>query len=137
MNDGGTLTPELALLSGSNLRNGSGANSDPSTYAQFRSWLLNATATNMAYMLSAQTGGDGVKRRGGIRKRGLPHPLPRCHERQRERFRERERDPVGGEYGAWCPWINDFGKPYRSYQEALKNCLDDANNKQELRAVGS
>ncbi|MBI4283940.1 MAG: hypothetical protein HY663_05665 [Chloroflexi bacterium] len=54
MNDGGTVAPELALLSSRNLRNADGSNFDPATYAAFRTWILSATATNMAYMLSAQ-----------------------------------------------------------------------------------
>src|SRR5207248_7524335 len=54
MNDGGTLAPELALLSGLCLADANGNNFDPTTYDQFRTWLLNANAVNMAYMLSAQ-----------------------------------------------------------------------------------
>jgi len=49
------------LLTSLNLRNATGANYDVSTstafsttYSSFRSWILGATATNMAYMLSAQ-----------------------------------------------------------------------------------
>jgi hypothetical protein len=54
MNDGGSDGPELSLLSGLNLVGASGLPFDPSNYAQFRTWLLSANATNMAYMLSAQ-----------------------------------------------------------------------------------
>ena len=54
MNDGGSLYPELGLLSGLNLRKADGTAFDPANYAAFRTWILNATATNMAYMLSAQ-----------------------------------------------------------------------------------
>lgn len=49
------------LLNGLNLRNANGTDFDvPTTgsfanaYAAFRTWILNATATNMSYMLSAQ-----------------------------------------------------------------------------------
>lgn len=54
MNDGGTLAPELALLSSFNLRSANGTHFNPTLYTGFRTWLLSATATNMAYMLSAQ-----------------------------------------------------------------------------------
>lgn len=73
MHDGGSVGPELALLSGLCLRNGNGTNFDPNCYCAsgacppgvtadctgspkypFRTWLLSANATNMAYMLSAQ-----------------------------------------------------------------------------------
>ena len=43
-----------AFLTGLNLRNANGSNFDPTSYTGFRTWLLNATATNMSYMLSAQ-----------------------------------------------------------------------------------
>jgi SdrD B-like protein len=49
------FTPaDLAALVAFNLRNANGSNFDPASYTQYRSWLLNANATNMAYMLSAQ-----------------------------------------------------------------------------------
>jgi hypothetical protein len=45
---------DLAMLVGLNLRSGNGDPFDPANYSALRTWLLNATATNMAYMLSAQ-----------------------------------------------------------------------------------
>jgi type II secretory pathway component PulJ len=45
---------DLAMLVALNLRNANGTNFDPGNYAALKNWLLNATATNMAYMLSAQ-----------------------------------------------------------------------------------
>jgi hypothetical protein len=45
---------DLAAMVTLNLRNADGSAFDPASYAKFRTWLLNATATNMAYMLSAQ-----------------------------------------------------------------------------------
>jgi len=44
----------LARLTGLNLVDANGAAFDPGSYASFRSWILSANATNMAYMLSAQ-----------------------------------------------------------------------------------
>jgi hypothetical protein len=37
-----------------NLRNGAGNSFDPVNHKQFKDWILSASATNMAYMLSAQ-----------------------------------------------------------------------------------
>ena len=54
INDGGTMEPELLLLRGRNLRNAAGAHFDPTTYSQFRTWLLDGNAVNMQYMLSVQ-----------------------------------------------------------------------------------
>lgn len=53
---GKTLLPGVVtLLGGLNLRNATGALVTPfANYAAFNTWILNATATNMAYMLSAQ-----------------------------------------------------------------------------------
>lgn len=50
--DGGASA--LAGLQAQNLRNANGNQFDPADYKAFRTWLLNATATNMSYMLSAQ-----------------------------------------------------------------------------------
>jgi len=45
---------DLAMLASLNLREANGNNFNPTTYAQFKTWLSKATSTNMAYMLSAQ-----------------------------------------------------------------------------------
>ena len=45
---------QLALLDSLNLVNANGTAFDPTTKEQVKTWLLKATATNMAYMLSAQ-----------------------------------------------------------------------------------
>ncbi len=54
MKDGGTAAPELALLSGYNLRNWNGTNFNPTTYTQYEIWNWGANSINMSYMLSAQ-----------------------------------------------------------------------------------
>ncbi|HUS14868.1 MAG TPA: hypothetical protein VM536_07590 [Chloroflexia bacterium] len=45
---------DRTFLINQNLRNANGTNFDPASYAAFRTWILSTTATNMAYMLSAQ-----------------------------------------------------------------------------------
>src|SRR6266567_2731075 len=47
-------TADLSYLGSLNLVNGAGTAFDPASYSTFRSWILSATAVNMAYMLSAQ-----------------------------------------------------------------------------------
>jgi hypothetical protein len=133
MNDGGTMVPELALLSSKNLRNAAGANFDPANYTSFRNWLLSATATNMAYMLSAQMAAMVLNVEAGfVNGSGLvyaPQLLPYT---------------VPGLNALGFISINDLlntanielglhglvlaGDVNRNYQEALKNALDDANN---------
>ena len=49
-----TSQSTLTFLSSLNLVKGDGTAFDPTTYCQFRTWILGATAVNMAYMLSAQ-----------------------------------------------------------------------------------
>src|SRR5262249_46598752 len=54
--NGTTLLPGVVtLLNGCQLRNANGTvHTFTNSYSAFRTWLLGATATNMAYMLSAQ-----------------------------------------------------------------------------------
>lgn len=56
---------DLAALRELNLRNADGSHFDPTTYAQLRTWLLNGTATNMAYMLSVQLAATVLSERDG------------------------------------------------------------------------
>jgi hypothetical protein len=121
MGDGGSDAPELARLAGLNLRNADGSAFNPTTYTQFRTWLLAANANNMAYMLSAQLAAMELNVEAGI---------------------------VSGSAivytGSGFTTINDLmaaantalgnngltlaGSPDRVAQEALKNALDSANN---------
>lgn len=43
-----------AVAVAQNLRDGAGNSFDPANHKQFKAWILSASATNMAYMLSAQ-----------------------------------------------------------------------------------
>lgn len=43
---------DLTAMTALRLRNSSGANFDPTTYAALKTWIQGATSTNMAYMLS-------------------------------------------------------------------------------------
>ena len=52
MADGGTLAPELGLLSSLKLVDATGADFDPTSHAELNTWLLDGNAVNMAYMLS-------------------------------------------------------------------------------------
>mgnify|MGYP001578846756 CR=1 FL=1 len=54
LNDDGGDATELALLGSLNLVNKDGTAFNPNNYSELKTWLNNAEATNMAYMLSAQ-----------------------------------------------------------------------------------
>lgn len=125
---------DLALMVGLNLRKANGDHFDPANYSAFRTWLRDARATNMAYMLSAQLSAMALNVHNGLVSGSAmvyaPELLPYA--------------PISG--------LNDLGfisikdliaeantelgmngytparHPSRAYQEALKNVIDKANN---------
>ena len=54
------------MLSALNLRNADGTPFDPANGQQLKSWLLKATGTNMAYMLSAQLAAMALNVHNGL-----------------------------------------------------------------------
>lgn len=125
---------DLAQMVSLNLRNANGSNFDPASYPSFKTWLGLANATNMAYMLSAQLSAMKLNVfNGKVNGTALiyaPQLLPFA--------------PIAGlnnlgfintnnlmlatnnELGSHGTTLS--GSLYRSYQEALKNVLDAANN---------
>lgn len=133
MNDGGTMVPELSLLSSLNLRDASGAHFNPATYASFRIWLLASEATNMAFKLSSHVAAMSLNVEAGFVGGGAlvhaPQLLP---------FTPAGLNALGfisigdlltaantelGLHGS-----TPAGNAFRAYQEALKDALDQANN---------
>lgn len=119
MNDGSSVASELALLSGYNLRTANGTDFNPADYQTFRTWILGATATNMAYMLSAQLAAMVLNVEAGFVD-GSAYYIP-----------------YGGTIDALLAAANTSldtynlttaGSPQRAYQETLKNHLDALNN---------
>ena len=132
---GGT-SGTLAFLSGLNLRNGSGADFDPTSYAGFRTWLLSATATNMAYMLSAQLAAMELNVRAGFVSESALVFAPGTQSANSAGFATvgdliAEANAELGTHG-----LALAGDAWRSYQEALKNALDAANNNQTFVQPG-
>lgn len=124
---------DLALMVSLNLCDGNGSNFDPANYGAFRSWLLGAKATNMAYMLSAQLSAMELNVfNGKVSGSALvyaPQLLP---------FHPTSLNALGfisitdlmsaanaelGSHG-----LTPSGNAFRASQEALKNALDAANN---------
>jgi hypothetical protein len=127
---------DLAMLTALNLRNASGGNADFTAYNPFRSWILNATATNMAYMLSAQlaamelnvyngnvNGGSLIYAPGTTSANG--YGFATVSAVMAEANASLGTDPVTVASGA-----------ARSYQEALKNALDNGNNNRNFVQAG-
>ncbi|MGA9162782.1 MAG: hypothetical protein WB297_18210 [Actinomycetota bacterium] len=128
MEDGGTSSPELALLSGLNLRNANGTAFNPTSYSQFKTWLLGATATNMSYMLSAQLASMALNVEAGfvdenslVYAPGVPGANALGFISVGELM-----DEANTELG--LDGITLVGDPERANQEAKKNALDKANN---------
>jgi hypothetical protein len=74
---GGGMTAALSYLRSLNLVNADGKDFDPTTFTQFRTWLLAADATNMSYMLSAQMAATALNVRcaGMDGDASIAHPL--------------------------------------------------------------
>jgi hypothetical protein len=138
---------DFQLLTQLNLRNASGGNQDftgtlANNKTALANWLLTATATNMAYMLSAQlatmelnVNHYGVSNKFGAGVNGNSLVYAPCL---------LDYAPIQGLNTLGFISINDLmsaanaelllhgltkdGSPYRAYQECLKSALDDANN---------
>jgi len=131
-------TAVLSSLSALNLRSANGNDFDPSDYKAFRTWLLNATATNMAYMLSAQMSAMSLNVSVG----GTSGPVPANAQLYAGTA------PTGCSVTGLSPLgfigaqalidaanaslgadgLTLSGDPNRVCQEFLKDALDDGNN---------
>lgn len=121
---------DLAMLVALNLRNAGGTNFDPGTNAAVKSWLLNANATNMANMLSAQLAAMELNVFNGKVLGTAFIYAPGTTSANANGFATvnavmAETNTELGLHG-----LTTAGSPYRTYQEDLKNALDRANNNQ-------
>jgi len=119
---------DLTLMKSLNLRDGSGGNFNPGNYTAFKNWLQDANAVNMAYMLSAQLAAMELNVNNGKVSGSSIIYAPGTTSANAFGFATvnavmAEADAELGLHGATFA-----GSPYRSYQEALKNALDKANN---------
>lgn len=128
--NGGRLTTsaDLTFLSSLSLRNANGSNFDPTTVSQFQSWLLNGTAVNMANMLSVQLAAMEMNVRHGFVNGNALIYAPGSNSANSNGFATVNAimSEANTELGLHAVTLS--GSPYRSYQEALKNALDKANN---------
>lgn len=132
------------LLNGYNLRNAAGLNYDVAgvlhagAFKDFRTWLLNATATNMAYMLSAQMsamilnvnygGPDGKVPAGANLYAGTPPAGCTVPGLSAKGFISVGAliDAANATLGA--NGLTKAASTVRSCQEFIKDALDDGNN---------
>jgi hypothetical protein len=119
---------DLANLSGLNLTDAAGGNFDPATNTSLRSWLLGASATNMAHMLSAQLAAMELNVYNGFVDGNAIIYAPGAASANTLGYATV--NAVVAEANAELglhPWTPD-GSVYRDYQEDLKDALDNANN---------
>jgi len=124
--------PEFTLLGNLCLRTQTGADFNPTTYANFRTWLLNANATNMAYMLSAQLAAMELNVEAGY-VTGSSLVYAPCLKGTVANVNSLGfitiDDLMTAANNALCANGNtNFASADRTYQECLKNTLDSANN---------
>ena len=119
MNDGGTMAPELGLLSSLNLVDAAGNPFDPVDYTSFRNWLLASDAVNMAYKLSSHLAAMTLNVESGA-VNGDAFFLP-CNCTINELL-----DDANASLGAFP--FTPSGHPQRANQEQLKDWLDQLNN---------
>jgi hypothetical protein len=128
MNDGGSDASELALLTSLCLRNASGTAFDPATYTAFRTWILSASATNMAYMLSAQLAAMELNVEAGFVSGSALIYAPGTTSANSLGFATVNAVMTEANATLCANGLVLSGNPERTHQEALKNALDNANN---------
>lgn len=127
LNDGGTMNPEFTLLNALHLRNANGSdfdldlvnNTQATNYQIFRTWLLSATGTNMAYMLSAQLAAMRLNvEAGAVNQNNFYIPFGGT-------IAELMAD---ADAALAADGFTPSGDPNRALQTQLKNYLDALNN---------
>ena len=117
------------LLNNLNLRKADGSDFvSNGSYSQFRNWLLSATATNMAYMLSAQLAATELNVNYGSVNGSAMVYAPDANGANAAGFISvndlmAEANTELGAHG-----LTLDGSPDRAYQQDLKNALDESNN---------
>jgi hypothetical protein len=119
---------DLALMVSLNLRNANGSAFDPGNYAAFKTWLLSATATNMAYMLSAQLAAMELNVLNGKVNGNALIYAPGSTSANSLGFATVNAVMAEANASLLTNGYTVAAGPTRTYQEALKNALDNANN---------
>lgn len=127
--DTAQMTATLSFLSTLNLRNANGTNFDPTSYSQFRTWLLSANATNMAYMLSAQLAAMELNVRFNfVPASTLVYAPGAIGANQYDGLISINDLMADANSALGANGLTVSASPDRTYQELLKNALDAGNN---------
>jgi hypothetical protein len=116
---------DLQALSDLNLASANGSAFDPATASQLKSWLQNAKAVNMAYMLSAQLAAMVLNVRNGFVDGGA---LIYAYLENGYGFVTINQLISAADVALADDGYTPSGDPKRPLQERVKNALDKANN---------
>lgn len=119
---------DLAAMVALNLRNANGTHFNPGSYTAFRTWLLSANATNMASMLSAQLAAMKLNVHNGLVNGGSLIYAPGTSSANPLGFATVDAVIAEANTSLGSNGNTTDAGPERTYQEALKNALDRANN---------
>jgi hypothetical protein len=119
---------DLAMLSALNLVDEFGDDFDPPTFRKLKMWLREATAVNMAYMLSAQLAAMELNVFNGKVDGNALIYAPGTTSANALGFATVYDVMAEANTELGLHPLTLSGSPYRAYQEALKNALDRANN---------
>lgn len=126
--DFGATPGALLSLVALNLRTAAGLDFNPASYAVYRTWLLSADASNMAYMLSAQLSGMHLNVLSGKVSGAALVYAPGTLSANPLGFATVGALLAEADAALAADGLVLAGHAQRSYQEALKNALDRANN---------
>jgi hypothetical protein len=127
INDGPSgAVEELDLLAGYNLRTKDGEWFEPKSYSELRTWLLDADATNMAYMLSVKLAAMVLNFEAGFVDGGSLVYAPGV--KDGTDFLTISELMSIASYQLGLYEYTPQGDPNRAYQEILMKALDAANN---------
>lgn len=121
-------TDDMNLLRVLNLRNANGTPFDPAGYAAFRTWLLSANSTNMAYMLSAQMAAMALNVHNNKVSGSALIYAPDTDSANGAGFASVNDVIAEADASLGAHENTTAAGPVRTGQEALKNALDRANN---------
>ncbi len=127
---------DLAAMVGLNLRNANGSAFDPTSYTAFRNWILSATATNMANMLSAQLAAMKLNVRHNFVSGNALIYAPGANSANGNGYATVNAVMAEADASLAANGNTVKSDATRSYQEALKNALDNANNNRNFVQAG-
>jgi uncharacterized protein (TIGR03382 family) len=127
----------LAMLVALNLKNDNGTDFDPTTWAQFAQWLLQSTAVNMAYKLSTHLAAMELNVKAGFVDPSALVYAPGTQSANSEGFATISALMAEANTELAAHPLTTLSGPTRTYQEALKDALDAANNNQNFVQEGA